>query len=44
MRIVDNHRIRIRDIEARFDDIGADQHIIFPLDEIEEGFFEFFVK
>ena len=41
MGVVDNNRIGVGDVESRFNDGGAEQHVVLASDEVEHDFLQF---
>ena len=39
--VVDDYGVGIGDVQAGFDDVGTNQHIVLFVDEVDQGFFEF---
>src|SRR5579863_2818791 len=37
---VDDERVGVRDVQARFDDRGRDQHVVLPLPEVDHDLFQ----
>ena len=42
VRVVDDHRIGIGDIQSGFDDVGADEHVVFLIDKAQQYPFQLF--